>query len=42
VVAAGGRYDDWEATRDFLRASGVRVRVLDGLEGVPALELHHG
>lgn len=28
VVAAGGRYDGWERVRDFLRAAGVRVRLL--------------
>lgn len=39
VVAAGGRYDGWDRTRDFLRDAGVRVRVLDGLEGLPALDL---
>ncbi len=39
VVAAGGRYDEWDRTRDFLRDAGVRVRVLDGLEGAPVLDL---
>jgi dCMP deaminase len=39
VVAAGGRYDGWDEVRDFLRACGVRVRILDGLEGVPVLDL---
>lgn len=39
VVAAGGRYEGWDEVRDFLRACGVRVRVLDGLEGLPVLEL---
>jgi dCMP deaminase len=39
VVAAAGRYEGWEETRDFLRSSGVRVRLLDGMEGVPALDL---
>jgi dCMP deaminase len=29
VVAARGRYDGWETTRDFLRTAGVRVRLLD-------------
>jgi dCMP deaminase len=40
VVAAGGRYDGWDETRDFLRGSGVRVRLLDGREGLPSLDLH--
>ena len=39
VVASGGRYEGWEEVRDFLRACGVRVRLLDGLEGVPVLDL---
>jgi dCMP deaminase len=39
VVAAGNRYDGWEEVRDFLRTAGVRVRVLDGLEGMPSLDL---
>ena len=39
VVAAGNRYEGWESVRDFLRGSGVRVRVLDGLEGMPSLDL---
>lgn len=39
VVAAGGRYDGWVEVRDFLRSCGVRVRLLDGLEGVPSLDL---
>jgi dCMP deaminase len=39
VVASGGRYDGWEATRDFLRTASVRVRLLDGMDGVPALDL---
>jgi dCMP deaminase len=39
VVAAGGRYDGWDDVRDFLRQAGVRVRVLDGLEGLPVLDL---
>ena len=39
VVAAGGRYDGWTRVRDFLRDCGVRVRMLDGLEGVPRLRL---
>ena len=42
VVAAGGRYERWDQTRDFLRRSGVRVRLLDGLEGVPVLDLTSG
>ena len=32
VVAAGGRYEAWESTRQFLLDCGVRVRVLDGGE----------
>jgi dCMP deaminase len=40
VVAAGGRYDGWDDVRDFLRQANVRVRVLDGLEGLPALDLY--
>ncbi len=39
VVAAGGRYDGWSAVRELLLTCGVRVRVLDGLEGVPRLAL---
>lgn len=39
VVAASGRYDGWPEVRDFLRQAGVRVRLLDGLEGVPSLDL---
>jgi dCMP deaminase len=39
VVAAGGRYDGWDEVRDFLRRSGVRVRLLDGLDGLPVLAL---
>lgn len=39
VVASSGRYEGWEATRDFLHSSGVRVRLLDGLEGAPVLNL---
>lgn len=39
VVAAGGRYVGWEEVRDFLRSCGVRVRLLDGLEGLPVLDL---
>jgi dCMP deaminase len=40
VVAAGGRYDGWDDVRDFLRQANVRVRLLDGLEGLPALDLY--
>jgi len=29
VVASGGRYEGWDAVRDFLRDCGVRVRLLD-------------
>ncbi len=32
IVAAGGRYESWEFTRQFLLDCGVRVRVLDGGE----------
>ncbi len=39
VVASGGRYEGWEEVRDFLRGCGVRVRLLDGLEGAPSLDL---
>jgi dCMP deaminase len=39
VVASGGRYDGWDEVRDFLRRAGVRVRLLDGLEGLPVLDL---
>ena len=39
VVASGGRYEGWDEVRDFLRSCGVRVRLLDGLEGVPSLPL---
>jgi dCMP deaminase len=39
VVASGGRYEGWDEVRDFLRRSGVRVRLLDGLEGLPVLDL---
>jgi dCMP deaminase len=39
VVAGGGRYDGWDEVRDLLLTCGVRVRVLDGLEGVPSLTL---
>lgn len=37
VVAGGGRYDGWDEVKSFLQRSGVRVRLLDGLEGVPEL-----
>jgi len=37
VVAAGGRYEGSDEVRDFLRTCGVRVRVLDGFDGVPSL-----
>jgi dCMP deaminase len=39
VVASGGRYEGWDEVRDFLRDCGVRVRLLDGLEDVPVLDL---
>lgn len=39
VVSAGGRYEGWEETRDFLRRTGVRVRLLDGLDGMASLDL---
>jgi deoxycytidylate deaminase len=39
VVASGGRYEGWDDVRDFLRECGVRVRLLDGLEGVPSLDI---
>ncbi len=39
VVAGGGRYDGWEDVREFLLTSDVRVRLLDGLDGLPSLEL---
>lgn len=39
VVAAGGRYDGWDEVRELLLTCGVRVRVLDGLEGVPSLTI---
>ena len=42
VVAAGGRYEGWDEVRDFLIEAGVRVRLLDGLEGMPALDLRAG
>jgi dCMP deaminase len=39
VVASGGRYDGWDDTRRFLLDSGVRVRLLDGLDDLPRLDL---
>lgn len=39
VVASGGRYEGWDRVRDFLLTAGVRVRLLDGLDGVPSLGL---
>ena len=39
VVAAGARYEGWEGVRRFLLDCGVRVRVLDGHEGMPQLPL---
>ncbi len=39
VVAAGGRYDGWDDVKNFLLTAGVRVRLLDGLEGIPVLNL---
>ncbi|MDX1619741.1 MAG: dCMP deaminase family protein [Nitriliruptorales bacterium] len=39
VVASGGRYAGWDDVRDYLRIAGVRVRLLDGLEGLPVLDL---
>lgn len=39
VVASGGRYEGWSEVRDFLRDCGVRVRLLDGLDNVPELDL---
>lgn len=39
VVSSGGRYDGWDDVRDFLRRCGIRVRLLDGREGVPVLDL---
>ena len=39
VVASGGRYDGWLKVRDFLLQAGVRVRLLDGLDGLPVLDL---
>jgi len=42
VVASGGRYETWEATRRFLLDCGVRVRLLDGLEHAVPLPLGVG
>jgi dCMP deaminase len=39
VVAAGGRYEGWDAVRRFLQDCKVRVRVLDGLEHATPLPL---
>lgn len=39
VVAAGGLYEGWEQVRDFLRAAGVRVRLLPEVEHQTALQL---
>lgn len=39
VVAAGGRYAAWDATDDFLRRAGVRVRLLDGHDAQVVLDL---
>ena len=39
VVASSGRYEGWDEVRDFLRQARVRVRLLDGLDGVPKLGL---
>jgi len=39
VVAAGGRYEGWDEVRGFLQRCGVRVRGLDGFDGVPVLDL---
>lgn len=39
VVASGGRYEGWDRVKEFLRSGGVRVRLLDGLEGLPSLDL---
>ncbi len=42
VVAGGGRYEGWDDVREFLLSCGVRVRLLDGLEGLPHLDLRAG
>ena len=39
VVAAGGLYDGWETVRDFLRAAGVRVRLLPDHSDQAVLDL---
>lgn len=39
VVADGGRYEGWEETRKFLLDTGVRVRLLDGLDDLPRLNV---
>lgn len=39
VVAGGGRYEGWSRVQDFLREADVRVRLLDGLDGLPVLDL---
>jgi dCMP deaminase len=39
VVASGGRYEGWDATRAFLQDCGLRVRVLDGHEQALPLPL---
>lgn len=39
VVASGGRYEGWERVREFLLTANVRVRLLDGLDGLPSLGL---
>lgn len=39
VVASGGRYEGWDEVRGFLLGCDVRVRLLDGLEGAPQIEL---
>jgi dCMP deaminase len=39
VVAGGGRYEGWEATRRFLLDCSVRVRLLDGQEHAVPLPL---
>lgn len=40
VVAASGRYDGWDRTREFLLDAGIRVRLLDGLDGQRALQVN--
>lgn len=39
VVASGGRDDSWEQSRQFLLDVGLRVRVLDGMDELPRLDL---